>query len=100
MANVLKKEAFILPEGVIYLDGNSLGPMPKSVPERVAGVMNEEWAQLLIRGWIGRPQVINWFDNPPTEVMRPETIHNHPCEPRVVLRHNPFRKVNPPIITL
>lgn len=51
MAHVLNKEAFILPEGVIYLDGNSLGPMPKSVPERVAGVMTEEWAQMLIRGW-------------------------------------------------
>ncbi|MFK7834959.1 MAG: kynureninase [Sulfitobacter sp.] len=51
MSNVLNKEAFILPEGIIYLDGNSLGPMPKSVPARVAGVMTEEWAQLLIRGW-------------------------------------------------
>ncbi len=51
MANVLRKERFILPDGVIYLDGNSLGPMPVSVPERVAGVMNEEWAQMLIRGW-------------------------------------------------
>ncbi|WP_052836055.1 kynureninase [Sulfitobacter noctilucicola] len=40
-----------MPEGVIYLDGNSLGPMPKSVPERLAQVMNEEWAQMLIRGW-------------------------------------------------
>ena len=51
MAEVLRKERFILPEGVIYLDGNSLGPMPVDVPARVAGVMNEEWAQLLIRGW-------------------------------------------------
>ncbi len=51
MANVLKKECFILPEGIIYLDGNSLGPMPVDVPARVAGVMNEEWAQMLIRGW-------------------------------------------------
>jgi kynureninase len=51
VAKVLKKEAFILPDGVIYLDGNSLGPMPVTVPERVAGVMTEEWAQMLIRGW-------------------------------------------------
>lgn len=51
MAEILRKERFILPEGVIYLDGNSLGPMPVDVPARVAGVMNEEWAQLLIRGW-------------------------------------------------
>jgi kynureninase len=51
VANVLKKEQFILPEGVIYLDGNSLGPMPKTVPARMAGVMNDEWAQMLIGGW-------------------------------------------------
>jgi len=51
VANVLMKEAFILPDGLVYLDGNSLGPMPKSVPARVANVMNEEWAQMLIRGW-------------------------------------------------
>lgn len=51
MADVLRKDHFIMPEGVVYLDGNSLGPMPKSVPARVADVMNEEWAQLLIRGW-------------------------------------------------
>ena len=51
MANVLRKEQFILPEGVIYLDGNSLGPMPKNVPARLSGVMNDEWAQMLIGGW-------------------------------------------------
>ncbi len=51
MADVLKKDAFILPEGVIYLDGNSLGPMPKVVPERVATTMTGEWAQMLIRAW-------------------------------------------------
>nr|WP_209313580.1 kynureninase [Jannaschia formosa] len=41
---------FHLPPGVIYLDGNSLGPMPKAVPAAVGDVM-EEWAELLIRGW-------------------------------------------------
>ncbi|PWJ18230.1 kynureninase [Jannaschia seohaensis] len=41
---------FHLPKGVIYLDGNSLGPMPRAVPVRVGDVM-EEWADLLIRGW-------------------------------------------------
>lgn len=51
MANILRKERFILPDGIIYLDGNSLGPMPVDVPARVAGVMTEEWAQMLIRGW-------------------------------------------------
>ncbi|KPQ05561.1 MAG: kynureninase [Rhodobacteraceae bacterium HLUCCA12] len=51
MTDVLRKESFVLPDGVIYLDGNSLGPMPVGVPARVADVMNEEWAQLLVRGW-------------------------------------------------
>lgn len=51
MADVLRKDQFILPEGMIYLDGNSLGPMPKSVPARVAEVMTGEWAQMLIGGW-------------------------------------------------
>ncbi|MEM7522035.1 MAG: kynureninase, partial [Pseudomonadota bacterium] len=49
--SVLRKEQFILPEGVIYLDGNSLGPMPKVVPARLEGVLQDEWAQMLIRGW-------------------------------------------------
>lgn len=51
MADILRKERFILPEGVIYLDGNSLGPMPKDVPARLNAVMQDEWAQMLIRGW-------------------------------------------------
>ncbi|WP_299882216.1 kynureninase [uncultured Sulfitobacter sp.] len=51
MADILKKDQFILPEGVVYLDGNSLGPMPKTVPQRMQGVVTDEWAQLLIGGW-------------------------------------------------
>lgn len=46
-----RKELFDLPQGVIYLDGNSLGPLPKSVPAHVARVMNEEWGGELIRAW-------------------------------------------------
>ena len=34
-----------------YLDGNSLGVMPKSVPARIAKAVKEEWAQGLIRSW-------------------------------------------------
>lgn len=51
MANVLRKEAFIMPEGMVYLDGNSLGPMPKGVPDRVAEMLRDEWSQMLIKGW-------------------------------------------------
>lgn len=60
MSNVLKKEAFILPEGVIYLDGNSLGPMPKTVAARVQSMLQDEWGQMLIRGW----NAAGWMDQP------------------------------------
>jgi kynureninase len=42
---------FDLPEGVIYLDGNSLGPLPKAAAARVAATITEEWGKLLIGGW-------------------------------------------------
>ena len=48
---VLRKEMFDLPEDVIYLDGNSLGPLPRAAKERVARMMTEEWGQDLIRAW-------------------------------------------------
>lgn len=60
MSNILKKEAFILPEGVIYLDGNSLGPMPKAVAARVQTMLTDEWGEMLIRGWNGA----GWMDQP------------------------------------
>jgi kynureninase len=45
------RQRFQLPEGVIYLDGNSLGAMPKSVPPRMARAIEQEWAVGLIRSW-------------------------------------------------
>ncbi|MEM9642167.1 MAG: kynureninase [Pseudomonadota bacterium] len=45
------KDRFVLPEGVIYLDGNSLGPLPTGVDTRLSGMVSEEWGQHLIRGW-------------------------------------------------
>ncbi|MGN6752409.1 MAG: aminotransferase class V-fold PLP-dependent enzyme [Intrasporangium sp.] len=42
---------FRLPDGVIYLDGNSLGALPDSVPDAVGQVMTREWGDRLIRSW-------------------------------------------------
>ncbi len=45
------KAMFDLPQGVIYLDGNSLGPLPRGVAERLARTVTDEWGQMLITGW-------------------------------------------------
>ena len=46
-----RKDLFELPEGVIYLDGNSLGPLPRGAAERAAQVIRGEWGGELIRAW-------------------------------------------------
>jgi kynureninase len=45
------REAFDLPTGVIYLDGNSLGPLPRAAAARLAEATQREWGQGLIRSW-------------------------------------------------
>jgi kynureninase len=57
------RDQFNLPEGIIYLDGNSLGALPKVTASRVAEVIAQEWGQGLIRswnsaGWIDQPQQV------------------------------------------
>jgi len=42
---------FDIPEGMIYLDGNSLGPLPVAAKARVASVLADEWGEHLIKGW-------------------------------------------------
>ncbi len=42
---------FHLPEGVVYLDGNSLGPLPKTAADRVSSMIRDEWGEMLITGW-------------------------------------------------
>ena len=56
----MKKQQFQLPDGVIYLDGNSLGPLPVIASDRVEGVMRQEWGQMLITGW----NKAGWMDQP------------------------------------
>ncbi|HYP84806.1 kynureninase [Variovorax sp.] len=51
---------FILPPGVIYLDGNSLGVLPAAAPARMAEAVRQEWGDGLIRSW----NTASWFDLP------------------------------------
>jgi kynureninase len=51
---------FDLPEGVIYLDGNSLGVRPRAALERVQQVVAQEWGHGLIRSW----NTAGWFEMP------------------------------------
>ena len=54
------RELFQLPEGVIYLDGNSLGVLPKTAPARVAHAVTHEWGHDLIKSW----NSAGWFTLP------------------------------------
>jgi len=45
------KSLFQLPQGLVYLDGNSLGPLPKTAVARVSNMMRDEWGDMLITGW-------------------------------------------------
>ncbi|MBS0563782.1 MAG: kynureninase [Proteobacteria bacterium] len=54
------RAAFDLPEGIIYLDGNSLGPLPRAAAERVRACVQDEWGQMLITGW----NRAGWMDLP------------------------------------
>src|SRR6185437_6680591 len=54
------RDLFFLPDGVIYLDGNSLGPLPKATPARIARTVREEWGSGLIRSW----NAAGWMDLP------------------------------------
>ena len=54
------KTMFHLPEGMIYLDGNSLGPLPKTAAARVAHAVQAEWGEMLIGGW----NKAGWMDKP------------------------------------
>jgi kynureninase len=45
------RDEFRLPEGIVYLDGNSLGALPRRTPERLRRLVEEEWGRGLIRSW-------------------------------------------------
>ena len=53
---------FTLPEGVIYLDGNSLGALPKATPKAMQRVVEQEWGRGLIRSWNASASGPGWFE--------------------------------------
>lgn len=55
-----RKDLFVLPEDIIYLDGNSLGVLPKAASDRALQTINQEWGQHLIRAW----NSAGWMDLP------------------------------------
>lgn len=55
-----RKDLFDIPEGVIYLDGNSLGPLPTGASNRAIKTLEAEWGQELIRAW----NTAGWMDLP------------------------------------
>ena len=57
------RDLFAVPTGMVYLDGNSLGVMPRATPARVADVVTREWGTDLIQswnkaGWFALPQAV------------------------------------------
>ncbi|MEM6797758.1 MAG: aminotransferase class V-fold PLP-dependent enzyme [Acidobacteriota bacterium] len=55
-----QRRRFALPESVLYFDGNSLGPLPRSVPEALGRTAEREWGQDLIASWNAH----GWIDLP------------------------------------
>jgi kynureninase len=54
------RDAFVLPGGLIYMDGNSLGALPRATAARIDEVVRVEWGERLIRSW----NTSGWIDMP------------------------------------
>ncbi|MGR6330297.1 kynureninase [Sphingomonas sp. XXL09] len=96
------RNAFALPEGVIYLDGNSLGPLPRAVLPASDDTLQRRWGERLIRswneGWIDAPQRLGAAIAPligagPHEVIVGDTTSTHLFKAIVAaLRRDPARR--------
>jgi kynureninase len=56
----VRRALFHLPEGITYLDGNSLGPLPRAAMARIARTVEREWGEMLITAW----NRAGWMDQP------------------------------------
>lgn len=56
------REAFDLPDGILYMNGNSLGPLPHAARDAVAKAVSDEWGKGLIRSW----NTADWYSLPST----------------------------------
>ena len=45
------QQRFLIPDGIVYMNGNSLGPLTRDAQLRMDKVVNDEWGRELIRGW-------------------------------------------------
>jgi len=54
------RDRFVVPDGVVYLDGNSLGALPQRTPGRIAAAVEQEWGQGLVRSWLDA----HWMEAP------------------------------------
>jgi kynureninase len=54
------RERFLIPDGIVYMNGNSLGPLTRDAERRMRKVVSEEWGRELIRGW----NSAGWYELP------------------------------------
>lgn len=96
------RDRFALPEGLLYLDGNSLGVLPRAVAPALADTVQRQWGERLIRswneGWIDAPQRLGAKIAPligaaADEVIVGDTTSTHLFKALVAaLRHDPARR--------
>ena len=70
---------FLIPDGLVYLDGNSLGCLPAATAERVGTLIRDEWGKDLIAGWTSH----GWIDAPVATAAR--LGHLLGCSPQELL---------------